>query len=200
MEVNLAAADEIARQLRLRDMGGIIVVDFIDIHDNANKQKLFEHMTKAMACDRAKHNILPLSKFCLMQITRQRVRPAMDVETSETCPACYGSGTVKPSILFTDSLEGKIDCLKCMIRLCRDNGIKLIFAYSPYYHVLPAGGVIKVMEIAKEESVSFLDMMLDEDFDNPELFRDIMHLNDAGVQLCYSKIVELLNGNLCMEM
>ena len=111
MEVNLAAADEIARQLRLRDMGGIIVVDFIDIHDNANKQKLFEHMTKAMACDRAKHNILPLSKFCLMQITRQRVRPAMDVETSETCPACYGSGTVKPSILFTDSLEGKIDCL-----------------------------------------------------------------------------------------
>ena len=96
--------------------------------------------------------------------------------------------------------EGKIDCLKSMIRLCRDNGIKLIFAYSPYYHVLPAGGVIKVMEIAKEESVSFLDMMLDEDFDNPELFRDIMHMTDAGVQLCYSKIVELLNGNLCMEM
>ena len=78
IEVNLAAADEIARQLRLRDMGGIIVIDFIDIHDAANKQKLFEHMTKAMANDRAKHNILPLSKFCLMQITRQRVRPAMD--------------------------------------------------------------------------------------------------------------------------
>ena len=77
----------------------------------ANRQKLFEHMTKAMANDRAKHNILPLSKFGLMQITRQRVRPAMDVDTSEACPTCFGTGTIKPSILFTDSLEGKIDCL-----------------------------------------------------------------------------------------
>ncbi len=111
LDVNIAAADEIARQLRLRDMGGIIVIDFIDMHENANKQKLYEHMTKAMASDRAKHNILPLSKFCLMQITRQRVRPALDVQTSETCPACFGTGVVKPSILFTDSLERKVDCL-----------------------------------------------------------------------------------------
>ena len=111
IDVNIAAADEIARQLRLRDMGGIIVIDFIDMHENANKQKLFEHMSKIMASDRAKHNILPLSKFCLMQITRQRVRPAMDIETTETCPACFGTGTVKSSILFTDSLEGKVDCL-----------------------------------------------------------------------------------------
>ena len=109
--MNTAAADEIARQLRLRDMGGIIVVDFIDMAEAANRQKLFEHMTKAMANDRAKHNILPLSKFGLMQITRQRVRPAMDVDTSEACPTCFGTGTIKPSILFTDSLEGKIDCL-----------------------------------------------------------------------------------------
>lgn len=110
-DVNSAAADEIARQLRLRDMGGIIVIDFIDMTDPANRQKLFEHMTKAMTNDRAKHNILPLSKFGLMQITRQRVRPALDVDTSETCPTCFGTGTVKPSILFTDSLEGKIECL-----------------------------------------------------------------------------------------
>ncbi|MDY3068819.1 MAG: Rne/Rng family ribonuclease [Parabacteroides sp.] len=111
IDVNLAAADEIARQLRLRDMGGIIVIDFIDMSSNTNRQLLYEHMKKAMASDRAKHNILPLSKFCLMQITRQRVRPAMDVQTSEACPACFGTGSVKPSILFTDSLEGKIDCL-----------------------------------------------------------------------------------------
>ena len=111
IDVNTAAADEIARQLRLRDMGGIIVVDFIDMAEAANRQKLFEHMTKAMANDRAKHNILPLSKFGLMQITRQRFRPAMDVDTSEACPTCFGTGTIKPSILFTDSLEGKIDCL-----------------------------------------------------------------------------------------
>ena len=130
IDVNIAAADEIARQLRLRDMGGIIVIDFIDMAEAQLKelygslnlamtfkdflhiqQKLFEHMTKAMANDRAKHNILPLSKFGLMQITRQRVRPAMDVDTSEDCPSCFGTGTVKPSILFTDSLEEKIDCL-----------------------------------------------------------------------------------------
>ena len=111
IDVNLAAADEIARQLRLRDMGGIIVVDYIDMGEAANRQKLFEHMNKAMANDRAKHNILPLSKFGVMQITRQRVRPVMDIDTSETCPACFGTGTMKPSILFTDSLESKIDCL-----------------------------------------------------------------------------------------
>ncbi len=110
-DVNSAAADEIARQLRLRDMGGIIVIDFIDMADPGNRQKLFEHMNKAMANDRAKHNILPLSKFGIMQITRQRVRPSLDVETTENCPTCFGTGTVKPSILFTDSLEGKIDCL-----------------------------------------------------------------------------------------
>jgi ribonuclease G len=111
IDVNSAAADEIARQLRLRDMGGIIVIDFIDMAEPSNRQKLFEHMVKAMANDRAKHNILPLSKFGLMQITRQRVRPAMDVNTSEDCPTCFGTGKTKPSILFTDSLEGKIDCL-----------------------------------------------------------------------------------------
>ena len=110
-EVNIAAADEIARQLRLRDMGGIIVIDFIDMTDTANRQKLFEHMTKAMSHDRAKHNILPLSKFCLMQITRQRVRPILEVQTSEDCPSCFGTGKIKSSILFTDSLERKIDCL-----------------------------------------------------------------------------------------
>ena len=110
IDVNTAAADEIARQLRLRDMGGIIVIDFIDMAEAANRQKLFEHMNKAMANDRAKHNILPLSKFGLMQITRQRVRPAMDIDTREACPTCFGTGTIN-SILFTDNLEGKIDCL-----------------------------------------------------------------------------------------
>lgn len=111
IDVNMAAADEIARQLRLRDLGGIIVVDFIDMTEPVNRQKLFEHMSKAMANDRAKHNILSISKFGLMQITRQRVRPEMEVDTNETCPTCFGSGKTKPSILFTDNLEGKIDCL-----------------------------------------------------------------------------------------
>ena len=111
MDVNLGAADELARQLRLRDMGGIIVVDFIDMNLAENRQKLYERMCQNMQKDRAKHNILPLSKFGLMQITRQRVRPAMDVNTEETCPTCFGKGTIKPSILFTDTLENKIDYL-----------------------------------------------------------------------------------------
>jgi len=111
LEVNLGAADELARQLRLRDMGGIIVVDFIDMNLAEDRQMLYERMCKNMQKDRARHNILPLSKFGLMQITRQRVRPAMDVNVEETCPTCFGKGKIKSSILFTDQLESKIDRL-----------------------------------------------------------------------------------------
>jgi ribonuclease G len=111
LETNLGAADELARQLRLRDMGGIIIVDFIDMKLPEDRQMLYERMCKNMQKDRAKHNILPLSKFGLMQITRQRVRPAMNVDVEETCPTCFGKGTIKSSILFTDTLESKIDTL-----------------------------------------------------------------------------------------
>ncbi len=111
LEVNMRAADEIARQLRLRDMGGIIVIDFIDMAKVEHRQKLYEHMREIMANDRARHNILPLSKFGLMQITRQRVRPALDVVTAETCPSCYGKGQVQPSLLFTDTLREKLEYL-----------------------------------------------------------------------------------------
>ena len=109
IDVNIRAADEIARQLRLRDMGGIIVIDFIDMSTAEHRQRLYEHMKEVMANDRARHNILPLSKFGLMQITRQRVRPVLDIETMETCPSCYGKGLVQPSLLFTDKLKEKID-------------------------------------------------------------------------------------------
>ena len=111
LDVNLKAADEIARQLRLRDMGGIIVIDFIDMNKAEHRQALYDHMREIMANDRARHNILPLSKFGLMQITRQRVRPALDITTSETCPSCFGKGEVQPSLLFTDKLGEKIEYL-----------------------------------------------------------------------------------------
>lgn len=111
LDVNLKAADEIARQLRLRDMGGIVVVDFIDMAKADHRQQLYDHMKEVMAHDRARHNILPLSKFGLMQITRQRVRPALDITTSESCPSCFGKGEVQSSILFTDRLEEKIEYL-----------------------------------------------------------------------------------------
>jgi ribonuclease G len=105
LEVNLEAATEIARQLRLRDMGGIIVIDFIDMQSSENKQVLFDKMKEVMANDRTKHNILPLTKFGLMQITRQRVRPEMHIVTNEKCPSCRGTGEIKPTILFSDVLE-----------------------------------------------------------------------------------------------
>ena len=111
LDTNLGAADELARQLRLRDMGGIIVVDFIDMNLAEDRQLLYERMCKDMQKDRARHNILPLSKFGLMQITRQRVRPVMDVNVEESCPTCFGTGKIKSSILFTDQLERKIDQL-----------------------------------------------------------------------------------------
>ena len=119
LEVNMAAATEIARQLRLRDMGGIIVIDFIDMNEGANRNQLFEHMQQLMSADRARHNILPLSKFGLMQITRQRVRPALEVDTMETCPTCFGTGKAKPSILFTDQLEEKIELVKEVYKTSR---------------------------------------------------------------------------------
>lgn len=86
-EVNLIAATEIARQLRLRDMGGIIVVDFIDMSNGENRQKLFDALREEMKDDRAKHKILPPSKFGLIQITRQRVRPEINIKTKEENPS-----------------------------------------------------------------------------------------------------------------
>ncbi len=108
VEVNLSAAEEIARQLRLRDMGGIIVVDFIDMHQNEHKQQLYDHIKEKMQDDRTKHNILPLSKFGLMQITRQRVRPEMHINTAEKCPTCEGTGKITSSIMFTEVIEGAL--------------------------------------------------------------------------------------------
>ena len=127
LEVNLAACEEIARQLRLRDMGGIIVIDFIDMHVASNRQKVYEHMRGVMGRDRTKHNILPLSKFCLMQITRQRVRPEENIETAEKCPTCKGSGKIMPTILFADDLDGKVNYI-----LKDLNKKKLVLKVHPY--------------------------------------------------------------------
>ncbi|PID88234.1 MAG: ribonuclease E/G [Bacteroidia bacterium] len=109
VEVNMIAAGEIARQLRLRDIGGIIVIDFIDMRGSENRVKIFKHMKELMKADRTKHSILPLSKFGLMQITRQRVRPATDIKTVETCPTCDGTGEVAPAILFADEILNHLE-------------------------------------------------------------------------------------------
>ncbi len=106
--VNLQAAIEIARQLRLRDMGGIIVVDFIDMYNPSNRKLLFDKMIELMKDDKAKHHILPPSKFGLVQITRQRVRPEMNIDTGEECPMCIGKGKIDSSLLLIDTIEKKI--------------------------------------------------------------------------------------------
>ena len=103
-QFNMLAADELVHQLRLRDIGGIIIVDFIDMDDKGHQQQLYEYVRKLMDRDRAKHNVLPLSKFGLMQITRQRVRPAVEIDVTETCPTCGGRGKIQSSILFTDQV------------------------------------------------------------------------------------------------
>lgn len=111
LQVNLEAAAEIARQLRLRDLGGIIVIDFIDMHDGKNRRALYDKLKEEMAKDRAKHTILPPSKFGLVQVTRQRVRPELAVEVTEDCPSCKGSGKILSTLLLTDEIENNINRL-----------------------------------------------------------------------------------------
>ncbi len=108
LQVNLESAVEIARQLRLRDIGGIIVIDFIDMYEAKHRRALYQKLKEEMAKDRAKHTILPPSKFGLVQITRQRVRPEMNVQVIEECPVCKGSGKIKPSVLLSDEIENNI--------------------------------------------------------------------------------------------
>ncbi|MFN6015409.1 MAG: ribonuclease E/G [Flavobacteriales bacterium] len=111
LATNIEAAEEIGRVLQLRDMGGIVCIDFIDMHDKENNKVLFEKLKGFMSSDRAKHNILPPSKFGVVEITRQRVRPETDIKTSETCPTCNGTGEVQASILFSEEIESNLNYL-----------------------------------------------------------------------------------------
>ena len=110
-KVNTEAAEEIARQLRLRDIGGIIIVDFIDMRITENRNLLYQEMKKFMSGDKAKHTILPISKFGLMQITRERVRPQVNIVTAEKCPTCMGTGKIQSSLLVTDEIKRDLDII-----------------------------------------------------------------------------------------
>jgi len=134
VKINLEAAEEVARQLRLRDMGGIIVVDFIDMRVSSNRRLVFEKTKELMASDRAKNTILPISKFGLMQITRQRVRPEIDISTNEKCPVCQGTGQITPSILIVDEIEKRIEFLLSE----GESGLKL-FVHPYVYAYLMKG-------------------------------------------------------------
>ncbi len=127
LQVNKEAAKEIARQLRLRDMGGIVVIDFIDMHKPTNRKLLFDHLKELMLLDRAKHTILPPSKFGLVQITRQRVRPEMNIVTVEKCPTCDGTGEIKASIVLMDDIESNLSYI-----LREQNEKKVTLCVHPY--------------------------------------------------------------------
>jgi ribonuclease G len=129
LSVNVEAAKEIARQLRLRDMGGIIVIDFIDMKSLDNKKLIYKVMKEEMMDDKAKSTVLPLSKFGLMQITRERVRPQMNIITKELCPTCNGTGKITASILTSDLIEKNIEHL-----LVKQNEKDLVLAVHPYLH------------------------------------------------------------------
>ena len=126
-QVNKEAAKEIARQLRLRDMGGIVVIDFIDMHKPNNRKDLFDYLRSEMSHDRAKHTILPPSKFGLVQITRQRVRPEMNIVTTEICPACNGTGVLRPTILLIDDIETNFNYI-----LVEQNEKNITLVVHPY--------------------------------------------------------------------
>ncbi len=137
LATNIEAAEEIARVLQLRDMGGIVCIDFIDMHDRENNKALFDKLKQYMQSDRAKHNILPPSKFGVVEITRQRVRPETDINTSETCPTCNGTGEVQASILFADEIESNLNYLVL------DRGEKHVsLLVHPYLHAFFTKGVV----------------------------------------------------------
>jgi len=138
LKTNMEAAEEIARQLRLRDMGGIIVVDFIDLKRPENRRIFNDHFRKVMKKDRAKHSILPMSKFGLVQITRQRVRPQINIQTSELCPSCNGTGKIQASILIADEISNNVDFL---IRQNKEK--KLTIRVNPFVAAYLKQGLFK---------------------------------------------------------
>lgn len=141
LQVNIESAKEIARQLRLRDMGGIVIVDFVDMNKAENRKKLFDVMSEEMKRDKARHTILPLSKFGLMQITRQRVRPAMEVDVQEKCPFCDGTGHIKQSLVVVDEIESSLKYL-----LTSSNEKHLTLVTHPYIHAYLTKGWLKSMK------------------------------------------------------
>ena len=172
MDVNLAAAKEIARQLRLRDLGGIVIIDFIDLHKAQNKQALYDEMVKLLATDRAKHTVLPLTKFGLMQITRQRVRPVAVESVSDVCPTCNGTGKIEPTVLLDRKIENQISFLT------EDRGHKYIkLVVSPYVAAFLRKGIWSLrrrwewkykvrLEIAEDQSTGIIEVHYHDRKDN----------------------------------
>ena len=137
LQVNIESAKEIARQLRLRDMGGIVIVDFVDMRTAEHRKQLYDVMCEEMKRDKARHTILPLSKFGLMQITRQRVRPVVEVDVREKCPFCDGTGMIRPSLVVVDEIESNLKYIKSS-----QNARVITVVTHPYVHAYLTKGLL----------------------------------------------------------
>jgi ribonuclease G len=105
LKINFDAAKEIVRQLRLRDIGGIVVIDFIDLYEDENTKKLYDEIRKEFRRDRAKVTVLPMSDFGIIQITRQRIRQSILNRMSNQCPMCSGTGRVQSNMSYITEIE-----------------------------------------------------------------------------------------------
>ena len=190
LEVNLAAAAEIARQLRLRDLGGIVIIDFIDMHKAQSRQLLYEEMQKLMATDKARHTILPLTKFGLMQITRQRIRPVAIKDIRELCPTCGGSGKVEPTVLLERTIENQLSLLS------EEHGERYVnLVVSPYVAAFLKQGIFSLrnrwvfrfgmhIKVTASQSAGIIDVKyLDRKGE------DMLHPNYVGRRKPKSKVV-----------
>ena len=159
LKVNLEAAAEIARQLRLRDIGGIIIIDFIDMRNAEHRKTLVQQMRKFMKKDRAQHTILTLSKFGLMQITRQRVRPEVTINTAEVCPSCNGTGKVNATILLLDDIERDLNFI-----LQSRRKTKLTLHVHPFLHSHLKAGFYNIQMQWYKKYMKWISIVPDNDF------------------------------------
>ena len=167
--INLLAAKEVARQLRLRDMGGIIVVDFIDMRSAESRKRVEDAVRDVMKADKAKFTVLPLTKFGLLQITRQRVRPAETIVTGEVCPTCGGTGRISASIQVTDDIDNSIDDL-----LVNQNQSGLTLSVHPFLYAYYTKGLVsrqmkwylkyyKWVKLVKDSSLGLTDYRIEDE-------------------------------------
>jgi len=141
LDINVEAAQEIARLLRLRDMGGIVAIDFIDLYEPENRRILHKALKEAMADDKAKHNVLPPSRFGVIELTRQRVRPETEIDTTEACPTCKGTGEVQAAILIIDEIENALNYL-----LTEKDMSGLTLCVHPFIHAYLTRGLPSIQQ------------------------------------------------------
>lgn len=169
LEINVEAAQEIARILRLRDMGGIIAIDFIDLYNAANRRALHKALKDAMATDKAKHNVLAPSRFGVVEVTRQRVRPETEIDTSESCPTCNGTGTVGAPILIIDEIETTLRRV-----IDEEKPKDLVLKVHPFIHAYLTRGFFssiekkwrkklgKRIEVRRDGAISYLEYRIED--------------------------------------